>query len=274
MRDIDAGKISIIMGIYNCADTLSEAIDSILAQTYTNWQLIMCDDCSTDNTYAVAKEYVKRYPDKMILIRNEKNSRLAYSLNHCLEYATGKYIARMDGDDKSVPDRFEKQIAYLNEHPDIQLVGTAMQVFNETSDNIRIMTNNPHPDKYSTRYGGTFFHATLLTYKCVYDKLGGYTVAKRTNRGQDYDLWFRFYAEGFNGHNMQEPLYLVREDMNAVKRRTFKMRWEVFQTTKYGFKLLGFPKSWLVKEFISVLVKSITPYKLQYMYHMNIVNKE
>jgi len=270
---IDSKKISVIMGIYNCADTLPLAIDSILNQTYTNWELIMCDDCSTDNTYSIAQEYKEKYPEKIILIKNEKNSKLAYSLNHCLEYATGYYVARMDGDDISVPDRFEKQVEYLNNHPEIQLVGTAMQVFNDDNENIRIMKATEHPDKFSTRYGGTFYHATILTYKEVFDKLGGYTVAERTKRGQDYDLWFRFYAEGFNGDNMKEPLYLVREDMNAVKRRTFKIRWEVFQTTKYGYKLLNFPKSWLVKEFFTVIFKSFTPYKIQYWYHM-VVKKQ
>ena len=72
MRDTQVveGQISIIMGIYNCADTLPQAIDSILAQTYTNWQLILCDDCSTDNTYDIAKSYKEKHPEKIILIRN------------------------------------------------------------------------------------------------------------------------------------------------------------------------------------------------------------
>ena len=66
-------KVSIIMGIYNCESTLKESIESIINQTYTNWELIMCDDCSNDNTYNVAKYYAKKYPDKIKLIRNEKN---------------------------------------------------------------------------------------------------------------------------------------------------------------------------------------------------------
>ena len=72
---MDKGKISIIMGIYNCSETLPEAIDSIVAQTYENWELIMCDDCSTDDTYKIAEEYKNKYPKKIKLVRNEKNSR-------------------------------------------------------------------------------------------------------------------------------------------------------------------------------------------------------
>ncbi len=253
------------MGIYNCADTLPAAIDSIIAQTYKDWELIMCDDASKDNTYAVAEDYRNRYPDKIILIKNEKNSRLAFTLNHCLEYASGKYVARMDGDDVLVPERFEKQITYLREHPDIQLVGSAMQRFNE-SGLLSIDYPVENPDYYTLRRYHPFYHATIMTYREVYEKLGGYTVSERTMRGQDYDLWFRFYHEGFNGQNIMEPLYHVREDGNAIRRRTAKVRWNSFKTTCYGFKLLNYPKWWIIKPFCDVVFKSLTPYSFQEWY--------
>ena len=94
------------MGIYNCADTLAAAIDSILAQTYTDWELILCDDGSADRTYEVAEDYRSRYPEKIVLLKNERNMGLNYTLNRCLEQAKGAYIARMDGDDVSLPHRF------------------------------------------------------------------------------------------------------------------------------------------------------------------------
>lgn len=258
-------QISVIMGIYNCADTLSDAIDSILAQTYTNWQLILCDDCSTDKTYDIAKSYQERFPDKIILIQNETNSRLAYSLNHCLKYATGKYVARMDGDDISVPERFEKQIKFLKENPEYQLVGTAMQRFNEKglADIVYAVDN---PDYYTLRTKIPFHHATILTEKKMYDTVNGYTVSKRTMRAQDYDLWFRFYANGFKGTNMREALYLVREDENAIRRRTFKVRYNAFKTTLIGFKLLKYPKVWLIRPAVEMIVKSIVPFKLVEVY--------
>ena len=260
-------KISILMGIYNCAPTLPAAIDSILAQTYTDWELILCDDCSTDDTYAVAQNYAEQYPEKIILLRNDQNRRLAYSLNQCLARATGYYIARMDGDDISAPDRFEKQLAYLQSHPDLQLVGTAMQQFNDTDGNIRVIPQKERVDsKYALRTGVPFHHATILTYKSVFDALGGYTVAKRTSRCEDADLWFRFFAAGYIGGSMPDVLYFVREDENAIRRRTFVSRWRAYDTTRMGFKLLGFPKRWLVKEFFLTLAKSLTPYRAQYWY--------
>ena len=252
---MDNHKISVIMGIYNCAVTLPKAVDSILAQTYSNWELIMCDDCSTDNTYEVAKIFQEQYPDKIKLLRNNKNMHLAYSLNRCLEYATGKFVARMDGDDISVPDRFEKQISYLNTHPDIQLVGSAMQLFNDKDGNIRIIYKPEHTDKWTLHEQMPFHHPTIMTYKSVYDALEGYTISERTNRGQDYDLWFRFFAKGFTG-----------EDLNAIKRRSLKVRMLAFQTTIIGYNMLGYPKMWLIKEFFISFLKGITPHKLQYLY--------
>ena len=111
-------KVSIIMGIYNCAATLPEAIDSILAQTFSDWQLVLCDDGSKDNTYTVAKAYQEKFPDKIFLLQNERNMGLNHTLNRCLQVATGEYVARMDGDDISLPTRLERENAFLDAHPE------------------------------------------------------------------------------------------------------------------------------------------------------------
>ena len=107
-------KVSVIMGLYNCEATLPRALDSILEQTLAPWQLVLCDDGSTDQTYAVAKAYAQRYPEKTVLLRNPSNMGLAYTLNRCLEASTGEYVARMDGDDISLPTRLETEAAFLD----------------------------------------------------------------------------------------------------------------------------------------------------------------
>ena len=257
---MESGKISILMGIYNCAKTLPEAIDSILSQTYTNWELILCDDCSTDDTYAVAEGYRKRFPDKILLLKNEKNSKLAFTLNHCLEAATGEFVARMDGDDKSVPERFEKQVAFLRGHPNIVLVGTGMQRFYDDGSFGTVATCPEYPDRFTPAKQLAFNHATILAYKWVYDQLGGYTVCPRTVRGQDRDLWYRFFDAGLKGANLQEPLYMVREDVDAIKRRTAKDRWISYQTTVYGYRLLHYPIHWYIKPTLGLL-KCLVPVK-------------
>ena len=122
--------ITIIMSTYNCAATLPKALDSLLEQTYPHWELVACDDGSTDGSYAILQDYATRYPDKIRLLRNEENRGLPYSLNRCLAEAKTEYIARMDGDDISLPDRLAKQIAYLQAHPEVDMVGTAAIVSN------------------------------------------------------------------------------------------------------------------------------------------------
>ncbi len=260
------GKISVLMGIYNCEKTLPFAIDSILAQTYTNWELILCDDCSRDNTYAVAKEYADKYPDKIKLLKNEKNSYLAFSLNHCLKIATGEFVARMDGDDACVPERFEKQVEFLRSHEGVVLVGTGMQRFYNDGSYGAVATCPESPDKFTPHHNGpSFNHATIMAYKSVFDDLGGYTVCPRTVRGQDRDLWFRFFKAGYKGMNMKDPLYLVREDVEAIKRRTFKDRWIEFQTELYGYKLLKYPIHWYIMPVLR-LSKALVPSKVQLLY--------
>ncbi|MCF0232642.1 MAG: glycosyltransferase [Enterococcus sp.] len=251
-------KISIIMSIYNCQDTLAEAIDSILEQTFTDWYLIMCDDASTDDTYKIAKNYVDKYPDKMLLFSNEKNMKLSYSLNRCLERVKTEFVARMDGDDISKPERLQKEYDFLCEHKDADLVSCLMERFDENGV-IDIAPTPYCPDYYSLRYEPQFFHATILTYKKVYDDLGGYREDDWVERGEDYDLWFRFFAKGFKGYNIQEPLYLVRENSNALGRRDFRNRWNGMKIRKNGYKLLNYPKRWLVIPFCGTIFKSIAP---------------
>ncbi len=232
--------VSVIMAVYNCEDCVSRSIDSILNQTYTNWEFIICDDCSTDNTYKILEQYREKYPDKITLVKNEKNSKLSYSLNHCLKYAKGTFVARMDADDISKPERFKKQIDFLKSNPEISLVGTTMKVFNgNVVDGVR--TYKYEPTKFDLRFNSCFAHATIMTYKSVYDSLGGYLVSRRTQRGQDFDLWFRFFAKGYRGVNLPDPLYVITEDKNAFKRKKYRYRFYATLTALNGYRLVKMP---------------------------------
>lgn len=260
-------KVSIIMATYNCEDTLKKSIDSILSQTYTDWEFIICDDCSTDSTLQILKEYEKKYPKKIIIIQNEENSKLSFSLNHCLKYAKGEYIARMDADDISVRERLEKQVAFLDEHPEYAVVSTAMTPFDENGLRpTRYM--KPEPTKNDLVSRSPFAHATIVMRREAYDAVGGYTVSKRTIRGQDYDMWFRFFALGLRGYNMQEPLYLVLEDDKAIKRRTLKTRYYEVQTKLKGYKLLHYSPIKYIHAFKPIFT-ALIPVKLIQEYHKN-----
>lgn len=215
-------RITILMAIYNCAPTLQEAIDSLYAQTYNNFKLVLCDDASTDNTYEIAKQYAEKH-DNIVLIQNEKNMKLAYSLNRCLEYADTEYVARMDGDDISLPTRFEKQIKFLDNHPEYALVSCPMIHFDETGD-WGFGKSNPIPDKNSFKKAPPHAHAPSMVRTAVMNEVKGYTVSNLLTRGQDYYLWYKIYKAGYQGYNLQEHLYKMRDDKNAMARRTFKNR--------------------------------------------------
>lgn len=256
-------KVSVIMGIYNCSETLSEAIDSILSQTYGNWELIMCDDGSCDASYQVAEEYRTRFPGKIILIRNQENIGLNKTLNHCLEYATGEYIARMDGDDISLPERFEREVEYLDNHPECGFVSTPMVYFDESGDwGYRAMTDDPKKQDFVV--GTPFCHAPCMVRAEAYRAVKGYSVNPWTLRAEDYDLWFRLYAAGYTGHNLSEPYYKMRDDVNAYHRRKFRYCFNEAYVRFRGFRMLRLP----VKSYIYVLrpiVVGLLPKKL-YMY--------
>lgn len=258
-------KISVIMGIYNCEKTLPEAIESVLAQTYTNWELIMCDDGSKDKTYEVAEDYQKENPDKIILLKNAANKKLAATLNHCLSVATGDYIARMDADDMNLPERFEKEVEFLNSHPDIACVGTGMIVFDDDGDR-SIRLGNEHPTKMCLIHATPFFHPTIMMRKDAYDALGGYISSPETLRAEDVDLWFRFFERGFSGYVIQEPLYRYRESLQDFKKRSVKAAIGTTKVCLKGYKKLGYPL-YVYPYVLKPLIGAILPNRLMHYYH-------
>ena len=248
--------VSVIMGIYNVAESLPTCIESILNQTYKNWELIMCDDCSTDNTYEIANSYAKKYSNIKV-IKNGKNMRLAYSLNQCLSMAKGEYIARMDADDICLPQRFEKQVEFLNNNKEFMVVGSALIPFDENGER-EVRKIKEYPVARDMKRGVTFFHPTIMMRKEAYDQLNGYYVSKRTRKGQDLDLWFRFYAEGFKGYNIQEPLLKYHESLEDYKKkRNLSYSWGMTKTALHGFRINKFPfymYPWAFKDVVSALV--------------------
>lgn len=246
-------KISVLMGIYNCGATLPEAIECILAQTEGDWELILCDDGSADDTYSVAEGYVQKYPEKIILLQNEKNMGLNYTLNRCLAAARGEYIARMDGDDLCSPERFEKELAALTENPEIAVVSTAMTYFDETGTWGRNHPK-PHPQKGDFLYGTPFCHAPCMVRREAMLAVGGYTDDPKFLRVEDYDLWVKIYAAGYRGMNLEEPLYQMRDDRNAFSRRRFRYRINEARVICKAVRLLKLPKSGYIRALRPILV--------------------
>lgn len=229
--------VSVLMGIYNCADTLEEAVDCIINQTYENWELIMCDDCSSDNTYEVAVRIAQK-DNRIRVIKNEKNLTLAPTLNHCFEEAGGEYLARMDGDDVCDKDRFEKEVKVLNEHPEYAVVSSGMRFYDENGVYGEII-NPEEPKGEDFVNHSPICHAPCMMRADALRKVGGYSNSPEVERIEDYDLWVRMYAEGYKAYNIQEPLYSMREGRDAIKRKKFKFRVTEYKLRKRVCKQFG-----------------------------------
>lgn len=259
-------KVSVIMGIYNCADTLCEAIDSILAQTYTDWELIMCDDGSSDETLRIAHDYRDRYPDRILVLTNERNLGLNKTLNHCLAYAKGEYIARMDGDDISVPERLEKEVAFLDSNPAYAIVSCPMIYFDENGDWGQ-GRSIAFPEKGNFVKGTPFCHAPCMVRADAYKTVGGYSEDRRTLRVEDYHLWFCMYAAGYRGANLSEPLYKMRDDENAYSRRKFRFAWNEAYVRLTGYRMLALPFRNYVYVLRPILVNLLPKGLYRFLHH-------
>lgn len=255
-------EISVILPVYNCEDTLGEAIDSIITQTFTNWELIICDDCSTDKSYTIAQKYLNLYPKKIKVLRNEKNLMIAKTLNRCLEVATGTYIARMDADDICAPTRLEKQLHFLKENPSLMVVDTDMVIFDEKGEK-GVRHGNVKRNQFLSCF---FSHPTILAKREMYDRLNGYSIDKAITRCEDVDLWFRFTVQGMEGGHIAEPLYMHRESQIDYQKRTLKKAIDCSKVIARGCKMINTPK-WRYIFLLQPIVSSLIPYKMMQKYH-------
>lgn len=215
-------KISVLMGIYNCEKTLKQSVMSIINQTYENWELIMCDDGSTDSTFYIANE-LKKLDKRIILIKNDRNLGLNYTLNNCFKHSSGEYIARMDADDDCLPTRFEKQMSFLENNLQYSIVSTPMIFFDENGEwgqTKRI----EKPTKKDVVIGSPICHAPVMMRRECLEAVDGYSVDKKKLRVEDVDLWIKLYACGFCCYNLSEPLYRMRNDQKALQRRKYRYR--------------------------------------------------
>lgn len=249
------------MGIYNCASTLQEALDSLYAQTFQDFEIILCDDGSKDDTYTVALENQRQHSN-IVLLRNEQNLGLNATLNKCLAVAQGEYIARMDGDDISLPTRFEKQVAFLDEHPEYAIVSTPMIHFDESGELFRGKVSEGEAKKEVFNYGSPFCHAPCMVRCEAFNAVEGYTVHPRLLRIEDYDLWRRLYEKGYIGYNLGEYLYMMRDDKNAFKRRTLRARCNGIYAHWLAYRGLDLSIFLFLRYSLTVLLLGIMPQPL------------
>lgn len=254
--------VSVIMGIYNCEATLNQAVKAIQNQTYKNWELILCDDGSIDNTYYVASKIAEN-DSRIILVKNEYNKGLNETLNNCLKYATGDFIARMDADDDCSPDRFKKQIDFLSSHKEYDIVSSWMAFFDENGE-WGYQKTMEYPKAKDVVCGSPICHAPVMMRKKCMDDVKGYTVEKRMLRVEDVNLWIKLYAKGYKCYNIQEPLYKMRNDKNALNRRKYKYRINSTYVRLKGCKMLNLPFKYYIKA-VKPMIIGLVPAKIRYL---------
>jgi glycosyltransferase involved in cell wall biosynthesis len=178
--------ISVILPVFNAEKYLKDSIESLFAQSFSDFELIIIDDCSTDNSF----EILEGFSDPRIrLYRNDKNLRVVKTLNKGLELAQGKYIARMDADDIAHPERFQQQINYFDKNPDIDIVGTWVQTFGTENDIMRAAVEHEHI-KVRLFFLNPMFHPAVM-FKRESFLENDLWYEDYYNNAEDYGLWVK-----------------------------------------------------------------------------------
>lgn len=197
-------KISVISAVYNSEAYLREAVESVLNQRFRDFEWIIVNDCSTDNSIAI----IESYQDPRIrILHNEKNQGLAASLNKAIQHSQGEYLLRMDTDDICRPDRFEKQVAFMEQHPEISIAGSWVQLFGEWKGTWK--TARTYEEiKVRLLFNSALAHPSVIMRRK--DMLeNGLTYNEELRKAQDYDLWVRA-AEKVKLANIPEVLLEYR----------------------------------------------------------------
>jgi glycosyltransferase involved in cell wall biosynthesis len=232
--------ISVLMPVYNTSEFISEAISSILNQTLADFELIIIDDASTDNTIDKIMEFKD---DRINLIQKEKNTGYTNSLNIGLKIAKGEFIARMDGDDISVCDRFEKQIKYLKEHLSVVVCGTNYQFL----DSGKINLHPEHPDKLKVYLlsGCYVAHPTVMMRRSLLIE-NNIFYDPYCEPAEDFNLWVLLSNHGDIG-NLGEPLLKYRVHQKQTSSLHFEKQVKFANQARIEMLTNLFPKNELNK---------------------------
>ena len=228
-------KISVIMSVYNGEDYLAEAIDSVLGQTFEDFELIIINDCSTDKTEEILKRY-EALDARVKVHTNEVNLRLPSSLNKAISVATGKYIARMDADDICLPDRFEKQYAFMEENSDVALSSCRFMTLKNgvVSSGGCGGKNDNEAIKALLLVTNPILHPGIIAKADVIRQLG---YDKSFTCTEDMELWSRFVMADYKVEILPEYLMIYRlHDKQITETTRERQRSEVVTIQKryYG----------------------------------------
>lgn len=231
---INAPALSVLMPVYNGEKYLKSAIESVLNQTYSNFEFIIVDDNSTDDTYNIAQCFAQN-DSRIKLFKNLSGKGLVSALNFGIDKCSTNWIARFDADDICKPTRFEKQMAYLNDHSDVMVLGTAFTIFDDQGTTETIF-HPQHPldvafkFTWNTRVG----HPTVIFNKKLIESVGKYPQMS----AEDFALFSRI-SFTHKIANLMEPLLLYRSHQtNKSKKEGAEIGQDLFKITQSNLNLL------------------------------------
>jgi glycosyltransferase involved in cell wall biosynthesis len=209
-------RVSVIMGTYNGEKYLRLAIESILSQTFRDFELIVIDDCSSDHTSLILGEITD---DRVRVIRNEHNLGIAATLNRAIGFATGRYVAFQDHDDISLPDRLQVQARFLDGHPEIGMVGSSCRIIDDSGSvekDISVKCDDAAL-RWALLWYNPFFHTTLMVRRSVLAEIGGYSCDPRYRFSEDFEMMSRV-ALRHAVANLPDPLGCWRKHSTSASR--------------------------------------------------------
>lgn len=242
---IDYGLVSIVMPNYNSEKYVEETIKSVLAQTYKNWELLFVDDCSTDKSLEIVQSFCD---ERIRIFQNDSNSGAAISRNYALCEAKGRWIAFLDSDDLWVPEKLERQIAFM-ENSGIVFSYTDYDVVDENNNIVSIFKPRLDVCKYKDILKHN--HIGCLTVVYDSDKLGKVFMPTNAIRREDMACWLSILKNGEEAHCLHECLAQYKVHANSVSSNKLKMmkyQWQVYRKVERinVFKSIYYLAYWAV----------------------------
>lgn len=242
----DPPLISVCMPVYNTEPYIAEAVESILAQTYPNFEFIIIDDGSTDRSLSILERYAAQ--DTRIRLSSRPNAGYLVRLNEMLDEARGDFIARMDADDVAMPERFTRQIDFLNDHPEVVALGSRILAIDSDGDPIvEFCTIGDHEEidrAHLEVRGGYINHPAAMIRTAAIRTVGGYRAAYYP--GEDVDLWLRL-AEIGRLANLPERLLKYRQHLESIGYTRYAIqyeRWRAAAIDAHHRRGLPLPSDW------------------------------
>jgi glycosyltransferase involved in cell wall biosynthesis len=240
--NMQPNMVSVLMPCFNAEQTVDEAVESLLAQTFRNLEIVAVDDGSTDATAAKLLAWADK--DERLQLVRQKNSGIIVALNRGLDHCRGEFVARMDADDRCHPDRFQAQVDFLDQHPDIDLVSCLVEGFpsDVMREGFRIyiewLNGLTTPDEIAREIfiESPLVHPSILARRRVVERAGGYQ-----DRGwaEDYDLWLRMHLAGARFAKVEQTLFYWREHPHRLTRTDSRYSVENFLRAKAFYLIQG-----------------------------------